>query len=282
MKKALPAVAAAALWLAGAPALAADWEAAVWAGPTFPGFEQSFEFDPGSVTIPGVVVDEAGVFRMDGSGGIAFGGSLAFHPVPIFGIEARIDTADVDVATSGASYDLSANIPPFGPVRATVAFTEGEGDLERLTPVSLNLRLRAPGTLGLFVSGGVSYLPGFRFAIRQPVEFALGDGPLIPVGEVILPAEALPEAEGEGRWGWNAGGGVQVRVAPRVRLMAEGRYFWFQSQTLFWGEPAGSGALGGVAGNIVGPIVRQIAGELEPVQFNPAYWQAAAGVALSF
>jgi opacity protein-like surface antigen len=278
MKKTPPTVAAVTLLLAALPAAAGDWEVAAWAGPTFPGFEQSFEFDPGRVTIPGVIVDEAGVFRMDGRGGIAFGGSLAFHPVPVLGIEARLDTADVDVTTSGAQYDLRANVPPFGPVRATVAFTEGEGDLERLTPVSLNLRLRAPGPLGLFASGGVSYLPGFRFEIRQPVEAALGDGPLLPIGEVTLPAEALPGEEGEGRWGWNVGGGLQVQVAPRVRLLAEGRYFWFQGQTLFWGEPEGSGALAGIPGE----IVRQIAGELEPVQFKPTYWQATAGVALRF
>ena len=95
---------------------------------------------------------------------------------------------------------------------------------------------------------------------------------------MTCPRRRSPGQEGEGRWGWNAGGGVQWRVAPRVRLLAEGRYFWFQSQTLFWGEPEGSGALAGVPGE----IVRQIAGELEPVQFNPTYWQATAGVALTF
>lgn len=271
--------AAVALALSAAAAPAADWEAAAWAGPTFPSFEQSFSFDPGSITFPGgIVVDNAGVFRMDGSGGIAFGGSLAFHPVPIVGIEGRLDTADVDVATQGARYELRANVPPFGQVRTTLAFTEGEGDLERLLPLSLNLRLRTPGPLGLFASGGVSYLPAFRFEIRQPVEATIGDAPLIPIGEVTLPAEALPEAEGEGRWGWNVGGGLQVRVAPRVRLMAEGRYFRFQAQTLIWGEPEGSGALNGLQRE----IVRQIAGELEPVQFNPTFWQATAGIALAF
>jgi opacity protein-like surface antigen len=144
--------------------------------------------------------------------------------------------------------------------------------------LSLNLRLRTPGPLSAFASGGVSYLPGFRFVIRQPVEAAIGDGPLIPVGEVELPAEALPEREGEGRWGWNVGGGLQVSVAPRVKLHAEARYFHFQRQTLTWGEPAGSGALSGLARD----LVEAVAGELEPARFNPTFFQATGGIAFSF
>jgi opacity protein-like surface antigen len=269
-----------ALLLAATSVPAADWEAAVHAGPTFPLYEQSFEFDPGGLNAPGgVAIDTDGVFRLEGRGGISLGASLAFHPVPAVGIEARVDTADVDVTTGGVSYDIRANLPPpIGVLRTTVAFTEGEGDLERLRPVSLNVRFRSPGAVGVFASGGVSYLPGFRFVIRQPVEAALGDGPLVPVGEVRLPAEALPDEEGDGRWGWNAGGGLQWRVAPRLRLQAEGRYFRFQRQTLFWGEPDGTGTLSVLQRD----LIRQITAELDPVRFNPTFFQATAGVALSF
>ena len=269
-----------ALLLSATAVQAGEWEAALHVGPTFPFYEQTFEFDPGAVTGPGgVTIDEEGVFRLEGRGGISLGASLAFHPVPAFGLEARIDTADVDVTTDGVSYDVRASLPPpIGTLRTTVAFTEGEGDLERLRPVSLNLRVRSPGALGVFASGGVSYLPGFRFVIRQPVEASLGDGPQLPVGEVSLPAEALPEEEGDGRWGWNAGGGVQWRVAPRVRLQAEGRYFYFQRQTLFWGEPEGTGPLNALQRD----LIRQITAQLDPVRFNPTFFQATAGVALSF
>ena len=262
-----------------AAATAADWEAAIFAGPTFPFYEQSFEFDPGSITGPGtIVVDEQGVFRLDGNGGLSVGASLAFYPASAFGLEARIDTADVDVGTEGARYDVRANIPPFGNLRTTVAFTEGEGDLERLRPLSLNVRLRTPGTLSAFASGGASYLPGFRFVIRQPIEASLGDGPLVPVGEVSLPAEALPDEEGDGRWGWNAGGGFQWTAGPRVKVFAEGRYFYFQRQTLFWGEPQGSGTLDVLQRD----LVRQITEDLEPVRFNPTFFQATGGISFSF
>lgn len=265
---------------AAARAEAGDWEASAWAGPTFPFYEQSFRFDPGPITGPGgVVIEEAGVFRLDGTGGISLGASLAYHPRPAFGIEARIDTADVDVTTGGATYDIRATLPPpFPSVSTTVAFTEGEGDLERLRPLSLNLRLRSTGEVAVFASGGISYLPGFRFVIRQPVEASIGDGPLFPVGEVSLPAEALPEEETDGRWGWNAGGGLQWHAAPRVRLLLEGRYFYFQRQTLFWGEPEGAGGLGAVERD----LVREITSRLDPVRFNPTFFQATAGVALAF
>ena len=130
----------------------------------------------------------------------------------------------------------------------------------------------------MFASGGVSYLPGFRFEIRQLLEASIGDGPLLPLAEVVLPAEALPEEEGDGRWGWNAGGGLQWSVNDRVRLLAEGRYFWFQRQTLFWGEPSGTGTLPSLQRD----IVRQLTDELDPVRFNPTFFQATAGIVLAF
>jgi hypothetical protein len=273
------ACAVALLALAAPPAGSADWEFAAWAGPTFPLYEQSFTLDPRGITgVGGITVDPEGVFRLDGEGGISFGGSLSFYPSPILGFEGRIDTADVDVATGGVRYVVRGNVPPFGTIRTTLVFSEGEGDLERLLPLSLNLRLRTPGSLSAFASGGVSYLPGFRFEIRQPVEAEIGDAPRIPLGEVRVPAEAQPGQEGEGRWGWNVGGGIQVSVAPRVRLHADARYFHFQRQTLTWGEPEGTGALSGIARE----IVEAVAGELEPARFNPTFFQAAAGVAVSF
>ena len=132
----------------------ADWEIAVHGGPTFPFYEQSFEFDPGPLAGPcGQVISQEGVYRLDGSGGISLGAALAFHPHSALGLELRLDTADVDVRTGGVSYQLRVAVPPFGNITTDVAFTEGEGDLERLRPVSLNLRVRSPGTTRVTVVG---------------------------------------------------------------------------------------------------------------------------------
>ena len=257
----------------------ADWEVTVQGGPTFPFYDQSFEFDPGPLAGPfGQVISQEGVYRLEGQGGISLGAALAFHPHSALGVELRLDTADVDVRTGGVSYRLRVAVPPFGNITTDVAFTEGEGDLERLLPVSLNLRVRSPGTTRVTVSGGVSYLPSFRFVIRQPIAASLGGAPLVEIAEILLPAEARPEQEGDGRWGINGGIGLQHRIGTRVQVQAEGRYFHFQRQTLYWGQPQGTGALTPVQDE----LVRQITARLDPVRFNPTFFQATAGVSLSF
>ena len=59
-----------------------------------------------------------------------------------------MDTADVDVRTGGVRYRVRVALPPpIGQLTTNVDFTEGVGDLERLRPLSLNLRLRSPGVL---------------------------------------------------------------------------------------------------------------------------------------
>jgi hypothetical protein len=263
-----------------ASAGAADWEIAVLGGPTFPFYEQSFEFDPGPLGgLLGAVVSQEGVYSLDGRGGLSLGAALAFHPHAVVGLELRLDTADVDVRTGGVRYRLRVALPPpIGTLTTEVAFTEGQGDLERLLPVSLNLRVRSSGTTRVTASGGVSYLPAIRFAIHQPIAVGIGGAPLVEVAEILLPAEALPEQEGDGRWGFNGGIGLEHRIGARLRIQADGRYFHFQRQTLYWGQPQGTGVLTPLQDE----LVRQITARLDPVRFNPAFFQATAGLALSF
>ena len=258
----------------------ADWEVAIHGGPTFPFYEQSVAFDPGPITgAGGAVITQTGEYRLDGQGGLALGAALAYHPHPAVGLELRVDTADVDVVTGGSSYRVRIPLPIFGTVDSTVSFTEGEGDLERLRPVSLNLRLRSPGTFRVTASGGVSYLPEFRFAIRQPVAAGLAaGGPQVEIAEVVVPAEARPGEEGDGRWGINGGVGIQYAIGPRLQLIADGRYFHFQSLTLYWGEPETTGALLPAQDQ----VVDEIAARLDPARFNPTFFQATVGIALSF
>ena len=267
-------------WMAVSEARA-DWELAVHGGPTFPFYEQSFSFDPGPIGgTGGAVISQEGLYHLDGRGGISLGAALAFHPRAVAGLELRLDTADVDVRTGGVRYRVRVGLPPpIGSLTTDVAFTEGVGDLERLRPFSLNLRLRSPGAWRVLASGGVSYLPAFRFAVRQPIEARLGGGgPQFEIAEILVPAEALPDQEGDGRWGMNGGVGIQRRIGSRLQLQADGRYFRFQRQTLYWGEPQGTGALTPVQDD----LVREITARLDPVRFNPTFFQATVGVALSF
>lgn len=263
-----------------AHARAGEWEAAALIGPSFPFYEQTFEYDPGPLAapFPGATVEQRDIFRLDGRGGLDVAAVVAYQARDWIGVEARLDTADVSVRTEGARYVVRASQTP--PIH--VDFGGGEVDLDRLRPVSLNLRVRKPGRVALLASGGVSYLPSFRFEVRQGVGIGItalgGVGPALNVAQVTLGAEALPAQEGEGRWGANVGAGVQHRRGARLLLSVEGRYFHFQRQTLGWGRPESVSPLPALQQE----IVRQISESLEPVRFTPAFFQATAGIGVAF
>lgn len=265
------------------PAQAGEWEASLLAGPSFPFYDQAFAYDPGPLAapFPGAIVEQRGIFHLGARGGLDVAALLAYHPRGWIGVEARLDTADVRVSTEGARYNVRASLPPpIGTVSSDVDLGGGEVDLERLLPVSLNLRLRRPGRVALTASGGVSYLPAFRFEVRQGVGIGLSGlvGGVLDVAQVTLGAEALPAQEGEGRWGANVGAGLQHRRGSRLLLTLEGRYFHFQPQTLGWGRPDSLSVLPAVQQE----IVRQISDGLEPVRFTPTFFQATAGVGVTF
>jgi len=60
--------------------------------------------------------------------------------------------------------------------------------------------------------------------------------------------------------------------------VADGRYFHFRRQTLFWGNPEIEPRLPVVEQT----IVEEIAGRLDPAEFNPTFFQLTAGLALRF
>lgn len=265
-----------------ATALAGRLELSAYAGPVFPTYEQSLEYDPGPLAppLPGASIEQRGVFRLNARGGLALGGGAAFHPWRALGLEARLDTADVRVRTQGARYRVSARLPaPLGALSTDVDLGSGDVDLQRLKPLSLNLKLRSPGS-GVSVSGGLSYLPGFRFVVRQAVGLGPPFGGLrtADVARVSLRAEALPQDKEEGRFGGNACVGVRLQVRPGLFLLVEGRYFRFQRQTLHWGRLESDRALP----RIEEAVVRQIAEGLEPVKFNPTFFHVTAGIALGW
>src|SRR3989442_10334490 len=89
------------------PALAAagDVEVALRAGQVFPFYEQTVHFDPGPFlrsTFPGVMVDLVQDLRLEGRGGLALGGGIAWYAAGGVGLEARVDTADVSVRSVDA------------------------------------------------------------------------------------------------------------------------------------------------------------------------------------
>jgi opacity protein-like surface antigen len=273
--------------LIASSASAADWEGSVWLGPAFPFYKQKFEYDPGplSLGIPGTSLVQRGNFALDARGGIVLGAAAAVNLTPAFGLELRLDTADVRVKTQGARYALTARgLPPPLPAQFTrdVDLGTGDVDVERVRPVSLNLRFRSRGPVRVSGSAGASWLPRFRLVAHQAVGLGLpgfnGTVPIPDLAHVELAAEALPSDRGEGRFGFNAGAGVQRVLNPRVSLAVEGRYFWFQRQTLYWGRARSDTPLP----PLEDALVSQIEGGLQPAKFNPTFFQATAGVTVGF
>lgn len=270
-------------WLAPLAVSAGELQLSGHAGPVFPFYEETFEFDPGQLSglPPGVTVEQEDVFRLDAQGGLALGVAASWQFRPWLGVEARLDTADVRVRMTGARYLIRTDLP--GPLPDLVNELDlggGGADLRRLHPVSLNLRARTGGRTRAGVSAGVSYLPSFRFAITQDATFSAVSpfaGP-ITVARVTLEAEALPEDEDQSRVGVNAGAFAEVGVGPRLALVIEGRYFHFRRQTLTWGRPEVEPPLP-VLGDT---IVDEIAGRLEPAEFNPTFFQLTAGLTVRF
>jgi len=264
-------------------AAADGWELTVTAGKVFPLYNQTFEYDPGTLAppIPGATLEQRGVFTLDARGALALNFALARDLGRHVAVEARLDTADVSVDTIGARYRLRVNLPaPLPPLSTDVDLGTGTVDLDRLRPISLNLKLQTGDHVRVSVSGGASWLPEFQFVVNQAIGAnlsGLGRNISLDVARVALQAQALPSASGQGRWGGNAGLALGVR-AGRAVFVAEGRYFRFQKQTLQWGQVETTGVLPAIPAD----LVRQIESRLEPVVFNPAFFHGSLGVALRF
>jgi hypothetical protein len=271
---------------AGARGAAAEgWTVAVSGGKVFPFYDQAFEYDPGALAspIPGATLEQRGVFMLDARGGLALNVALARDLGRAVALEARLDTADVSVNTTGARYRLRATLPaPLPPLSTDVDLGTGEVDLERLRPLSLNLKVQGGDRTRVAVSGGASWLPAFRFAVDQTIGVGLPglDGGRLSLGvaRAVLRAEALPSDRGQGRLGGNVGLTIEQAVGAHAALILDGRYFRFAKQTLHWGRATTSGPLPAIQES----LVRQIESRLEPVVFNPTFFHASLGLALRF
>jgi hypothetical protein len=227
-------------------------------------------------------VRQTGVFQLEAKGGLSFGAALAWEFAGPLGLEARLDSTDVDVRTTGASYRVEVDLPaPFPDVSSDLDLGTGTVDVERIRPLSLNLRLRSPGRVGVVASGGISYLPALRASATQTIGLgATGVDAFLQrlnVATLTLRAEALPDEADEGRWGGNLGLGARIALAPRVALNLEARGFLFQKQTLTW-RRADARPLNALEESLLAEVERR----LGPVEFNPTFFQATAGLTLTF
>ena len=250
---------------------AGDLEISGWVGPSLPFYSQSFQYSPPPVPpLPGFGVEQVGEFRFDASGGVSFGVGVAWHGAGALGVELRVDSGAIDVTQDGARFRVTVRPPSPLPPLAFDVETEGTITLDRLLPVSLNLRYRGGGRVGLVASAGLSYLPSLDFAVTQE----LGVGAIGGVGGIELPTLPL-EAGGQidGFWGANAGLGLRLRLSDHVSANVEGRGFFFGERELEWKVDRFP------LSPELGEALRQ---QLGPIRFTPGFFQATAGLSVRF
>src|SRR6185503_20156571 len=118
----------------------------------------------------GLSIEQRGTFHLEGHGALALSGGATWFFVPHVGLEARLDTADVSVPITGARYRIRIDLPaPLPDLSQDVDLGSGEVDLERLHPISLNVRGRVGRRPRVTASAGLSYLPAFRFEALSTV-----------------------------------------------------------------------------------------------------------------
>ena len=268
--------------LLATPSLAAAGgvEIAGFAGYTFPFYSQTFNYDPGpiSVPIPGVSIQQKGAFQLDASGGLALGGSITLYASKSIGFEFRVDTASIKVESKPATFDVNVALPaPLDPVKSTLTLDAGTLELNSGKPLSFNLKLRT-GSSGLFLSGGLSRLGDMGFTLEQPVAIGVTAVNLqtgnLEIATVKL--KATPAQTGSS-WGGNLGIGVQIPLGEHGGLLLEGRGFYFPKQTIDW-QPVIDTPLGPIASE----LLNRVLDNLQPVEFKPWWVQATIGISYRF
>jgi hypothetical protein len=265
-----------------APALAgaAELEVTGYAGYTFPFYSQTFRYDPGPVTvpIPGVTVDQGGSFALEASGAPAFAGGAAFYLTGGLALEVRYDHADMTVDTKASSYTVRLGLPaPLEPFVIDVAVAQGTADLKAAAPFSLNLKLRTPGSVRFFLSGGASHLGDLEFTVQQEVGLGVTVFNLqknnLQVSKIGVKGTAVAESS----WGGNLGLGLQIPIGRHGALVVEGRGFYFPKRKVDW-EPVVDRPLSAIELALLARLQER----LPAVEFEPWWVQATAGFAVRF
>jgi hypothetical protein len=279
-KRLLPLVAAVSV---PALATAGEVELAGYGGYALPFYSQTFPYDPGpiDIPIPGVTVEQGGEFTLDASGGPAFSGGFTFYASDSFGLEVRLDSADVSLGTTANTYSVHVELPPpHDPVRTDLRLTAGEAALGPLRPWSFNVKLRSGGeSVRLTTSGGISRLGGVGLSIDQTV--ALGvvavnlETSALEIATLRLRGVAAEDLTSS--WGGNLGLGIQIGVGERGAVILEGRGFYFPKRTFEWERETDESL-----SPVQELLLERVLARLDPIELKPWWVQATIGVAIRF
>jgi hypothetical protein len=251
---------------------ASGFEVAFFTGPTIATYKQTFAFTGGSPQVQFARLTVKDAPTLDANGGLAYGASATFFLSDSFGLEGRLDSVDIDLQSFGGNYTLELG-PPGSPV-STLPVTLGDGqtDLQRVKPLSLNLRFQSQGRVGIGLSGGISYMPaiGINAAPTLTVANLNASFPISLTATPVNPDQTH-------HMGFNGGVTVQIKIAGGFALLGEARGFTFKRSELKW-QSKQTGALS----TVEKALLESIAAQLEIPQFTPGFWAARAGLAFRF
>ena len=251
---------------------ASGFEVAVFTGPTIATYKQTFAFTGGSPQVQFARLTVKDAPTLDAKGGLAFGVSGTFFLSNSFGLEGRMDSVDIDIQSFGGNYTLELG-PPGSPV-STLPVTLGDGqtDLRRVRPLSINLRFQSQGRVGLGISFGLSFVPSVDLNAVPTLTVANLNASF----PISLTATPVNPDQTHYR-GFNGGITVQIKIASGFALVGEARGFTFKRSELKW-ESKQTGALSATEK----ALLDSIAAQLEIPQFTPGFWTARAGLAFRF
>jgi hypothetical protein len=261
---------------------AAELELAGYLGVTLPFYEQTFPIDlrPPERPLQGIELRQERALSLNAKGGLVLAGGATLYVGGAFGIEARYDSADVDITAEPPLYSIRLS-SPFPTFSTTLEPAPTVVSISALTPISLNLKLRTPGPLRFFISGGVSYLPDFQLAVAQPLNLRLAGLGLpagLDLGTLIAQAVSRPDDPTEdSRFGANVGLGLQIKISDHAAIVGEARAFYFPKQVLNWRVTQAGGVV-----TLPSELLQSLEAQLEPVRFNPAYFHLLGGLAFTF
>jgi len=251
---------------------ASGFEIAVFTGPTIATYKQSFTYTGGTPQVQFGRLNVKDSPTLEADGGFSFGAGATFFLSNSFGIEGRLDSVDMDIQAFGGNYTLELG-PVGSPVTSLpVTLGDGQTDLQRVRPWSLNLRFQSQGRVGIGLSGGVSYLPSLTLD-SQPTLTVANLNASFPISLVAVPVNP----DETHHLGFNGGVTIQVKLGGGFAVLAEARGFTFQRSELKW-EATETGALSAAEKALLGSIASQ----LELPEFTPGFWTARAGLAFRF
>jgi hypothetical protein len=251
---------------------ASGGEIALVTGPASATYKQTLTFSGGApqAQLARLTVKESP--SLEASSGLAVGLSATLFLSNAFGLEGRVDSADVDLQSFGGSYTLELG-PPGSPVSSIpVTLGAGETDLRRVRPLSLNLRFQSQGRVGVGLSFGGSYLPSVDLDAVPTVTVA-NLSAAFPVSLTATPVNA----EETRHLGFNGGVTLQIKIASGFSILGEARGFTFRRSELKWTAKE-EGSLSVAERALLANIVTQ----LESPRFTPGFWAVRVGAAYRF